>query len=115
MKRLINVLAVCAVSATPLMAQTAAPTPPGRAAPPAQEFRVTAAASAVELDGRLDETAWQSATAIPIRYEWFPGDNTPASVETTCLVTFDRSHLYVGFRAKDPQPASIRANLADRD
>jgi len=115
MKLFVGVLAVCAFPATAVVAQTTAPPPAARSAPPAQEFHVTAATSAVELDGRLDEAAWQSATAIPIRYEWFPGDNTPASVETTCLVTFDRSHLYVGFRAKDPQPASIRANLADRD
>ena len=76
---------------------------------------MAAAASPVEVDGRLDEQAWQQATPIPIRYEWFPGDNSPASIETTCLVTFDRRHLYIGFRAKDASPDAIRANLADRD
>jgi cellulose/xylan binding protein with CBM9 domain/uncharacterized protein DUF5916 len=115
MRTLPTVLVVCSISVTGLAGQTAAPPPAARTAPSAQEFHVTAAGSEVELDGRLDESAWQSATAIPIRYEWFPGDSTPATIETTCLVTFDRSHLYVGFRAKDSHPGSIRANLADRD
>lgn len=30
-------------------------------------------------------------------------------------MTFDRENLYVGFRAHDPRPREIRANLADRD
>ena len=52
---------------------------------------------------------------VPIPYEWFPGDNTPAPVATECLITFDGDKLYVGFRAHDPEPARVRAHLADRD
>ena len=114
MKTLGTALVVCSISATSTIAQTTTP-PAARAVPAPQEFQVSAAASAVEVDGRLEEQAWQQATPIPIRYEWFPGDNSPASIETTCLVTFDRRHLYIGFRAKDASPDAIRANLADRD
>ena len=67
------------------------------------------------VDGELTEPAWASATAIPLRYEWQPGDNVPAAVETICLVTFDAENLYVAFRAADPDPDSIRAHFADRD
>ena len=113
MKTIGTALVVCSISATSL-AQTTTP-PAARAVPAPQEFQVAGAASPVEVDGRLDEQAWQQATPIPVRYEWFPGDNSPASIETTCLVTFDRRHLYIGFRAKDASPDAIRANLADRD
>lgn len=82
---------------------------------PPQQFTVRPAAGEIVIDGKLDEAAWDGATAIPVRYEWFPGDNTPAPVATDAYVTFSRTHLYLGFRARDPRPHEIRANYADRD
>jgi hypothetical protein len=87
----------------------------GEAIPPAERFSITRATSEIEVDGSLDEAAWASAEAMPLPYEWMPGDNVPAVVETEVLVTFDQENLYVGFRASDPRPQEIRANLADRD
>src|SRR5687768_13278864 len=69
---------------------------------PPQEFQVTMAGSPIVLDGRLDEPAWQQAVPIALKYEYFPGDNSPAPVETLCFVTYDRDQLYVGCRAADP-------------
>jgi hypothetical protein len=86
----------------------------GQVRPP-EEFVVRRAASPIVLDGRLDEQPWQDATPIALRYEYFPGDNTPAAVDTVCRVTYDNEHLYVGCRADDPEIGSLRANLADRD
>ena len=77
---------------------------------------VTRATSAIEIDGRLDEAAWSDAEAVlAVPYEWFPGDNSASPVETQVLVTFDDGHLYVAFRASDPDPGALRAHLADRD
>ncbi len=59
--------------------------------------------------------AWRSATRITLPYEWFPGDNIPAPVETEVFIAFDDENLYLGFLAYDPSSSSIRANLADRD
>src|SRR4051812_4178725 len=78
----------------------------GRAA---QDFPVTLASSAITVDGRLEEPAWQQAAPIPLGYEYFPGDNPPASVETTCFVTYDRETLYVGCRAAEPDISALRA------
>jgi hypothetical protein len=80
-----------------------------------QSYEVHPAASPIALDGRLDEAAWRQASPILLRYEYFPGDNSPAPVETTCFVTYDRDRLYVGCRALEPDIAALRANLADRD
>jgi hypothetical protein len=77
--------------------------------------RVSRATGPIVVDGRLDETAWEAAAAVGVAFEWFPGDNTAAPVDTDVRVTFDDERLYVGFRARDPRPAAIRAHLADRD
>lgn len=69
----------------------------------------------ITIDGRLDEAAWRTAKAIPIAYEWYPGDDTPAPVQTDVYVTFDTHNIYVGFRASDPNPSAIRARFEERD
>jgi hypothetical protein len=81
----------------------------------AERYEVSPAASAIRVDGLLDEAAWQKATVLKLPYEWMPGDNAPAPVETECLVTFDRDRLYIAFRCFDPKPEEIRAHLMDRD
>lgn len=88
---------------------------PSDARPARRSFAISKALSPIVVDGTLDEAAWATATAIPLIYEWQPGDNVPASVETTALVTFDAERLYVAFKATDPNPADIRAHYADRD
>ena len=83
--------------------------------PPAKNYTVAPAASKVQIDGLLDEPAWQGAAVMSLDTEWMPGDNTPAPVKTECLVTFDRSNFYIAFRCFDPEPNKIRAHLMDRD
>jgi len=78
-------------------------------------FQVTKVSSKIEVDGVLDEEAWVAAPAIPLPFEWLPGDNIPAPVKTECLVTYDIHNLYIGFRCFDPEPKKIRAHLMDRD
>lgn len=78
-------------------------------------FVVTRAGSEIEIDGRLVEKSWESATVIDLPYEWFPGENVEPPVSTDCRVTYDERHLYVGFMAYDPEPERIRAHLMDRD
>ncbi|MGE0446063.1 MAG: DUF5916 domain-containing protein [Vicinamibacterales bacterium] len=82
---------------------------------PAQEFVVTSTPTPINVDGRLEEDEWAGAVAIPLRYEYFPGDNVPAPVDTVCRVAYDAERLYVGCRASDPDIGALRANLADRD
>ncbi len=95
--------------------------PPGQE-PPAKSGRVEAArfdvkmtASRIKVDGVLDEPGWQAAPVIPLPFEWMPGDNIPAPVNTDCLVTYDLHNLYVAFRCYDPEARKIRAHLMDRD
>lgn len=85
------------------------------AAPALRTFEVSAATSPIKVDGVLDEAAWESALVVDLPYEWYPGDNTPAQVETEALITYDDTNVYVGFRASDPDPSQIRAHYMDRD
>jgi hypothetical protein len=86
-----------------------------KAVPPVEHYTISPAASKIKVDGFLDEEAWGRATALKLPYEWMPGDNSPAPVETECLVTFDRENFYIAFRCHDPEPQKIRAHLMDRD
>ena len=102
---------------------SAAPSSPQAAAAPQTEkqkiesprFQVSRAASAVKIDGVLDEDAWNTTAILPLAFEWTPGDNIPAPVKTECLVTYDTHNLYVAFRCFDPEPRKVRAHLMDRD
>ncbi len=68
-----------------------------------------------EIDGLLDESAWQDAIRIDVDKETSPGENLAAKVSTTAYLVEDGEYLYVAFAAEDPNPAAIRAYLRDRD
>jgi hypothetical protein len=99
------------------LAQDAPPTGEAqpRAIPPRRTLPVHRASGPIAIDGALDERAWTEAARLDLPYEFFPGDNVPPPVATDCFVTYDDSHLYVAFHARDPEPSAIRAHLADRD
>ena len=84
-------------------------------APAPRSFIVVPASVEVRVDGMLDESVWAEAEAIALPFEITPGDNTPSRFTTDCRVTFDESHLYLGCRAHDPDPSTIRAYVTDRD
>ena len=69
----------------------------------------------MRIDGRLDEPAWQGALEISLDWEWLPGDGIEPPVETRAKLLFDSTHLYIAFRAFDPEPQAIRAHFMDRD
>lgn len=79
------------------------------------QYELSPATSEIKVDGILDEQAWRDATVLPVKFEWFPGNNIEPPVETEALVTFGPRALYVAFRAHDPNPKQVRAHLMDRD
>src|SRR3990172_7875881 len=107
------VLALLCVWPYALIAQMQEAGPKER--PKIPPFQVRAAVSEIKTDGVLDEEAWKNAVVIPLPYEWTPGDNVPPPVNTDCLVTYDKDHFYIAFRAHDPDPGAIRAHIMDRD
>ena len=71
--------------------------------------------SEINIDGSLDEAAWESALALELNYEVQPGENVPPPVRTVCMVAYDDRFVYFGFKAYDPDPSQIRARFSDRD
>lgn len=69
----------------------------------------------IKVDGSINESAWDNASAMELKYEFNPGDNVPAPVKTEFLMIYNKSHLYVAFRCFDPNPGEIRAHLSDHD
>lgn len=54
------------------------------------------AASPIELDGILDEAAWQSAQTAGNFFQNFPFDTSFAALQTEVRMTFDEQFLYIG-------------------
>lgn len=108
------VLLVFAVPAS-LAAQT--PEPAARsddlsATPTLQAGRAT---SPIRIDGRLDETAWTSASPATDFRQQQPDEGQLATQRTEVRVLYDDQALYIGARMFDTEPARIRARLARRD
>lgn len=78
-------------------------------------YSIPRANGKIKVDGNLDEKAWSQALKINLDIEVMPAENVEAPVKTECFLIFDENHIYVGFRAYDPEPQKIRAYLSDRD
>ena len=71
--------------------------------------------SAVAIDGRLDDAAWQGAPRHDGFTQRFPKDGAKASLDTTFSILYDDAAIYVGVWADDPEPHKIRRTLTRRD
>jgi hypothetical protein len=69
----------------------------------------------VQIDGVLDDAIWRTALALPLTFETYPRENQTPEVETIAYLVEDGDQLLIAFDARDPDPASIRAYLRDRD
>jgi len=69
----------------------------------------------IKIDGVLGAKEWQQAIQIPLSYEISPGENNPATFDTTAYLLEDGEYLYVAFNALDDNPEKIRAYLSERD
>lgn len=83
-----------------------------QAAEPLSIPRVT---PSIVVDAELDEPQWQQAREMPILYNTWPAENTPAPVKTMARVMEDGEFFYISFVAEDPDPSQIRAFYRDRD
>ena len=96
-----------------VIAAAQAPEPDRQA--PVAPHQIPRVEARIEVDGVLDEPEWDRAWTMTLDFEVQPGENTPAPVRTEVLVMYNEHHIYVGFKAYDPEPGAIRAHLTDRD
>ena len=71
------------------------------------------AATAVTIDGRLDEPAWR--TAWPVEHFLDYRALRLEALETRARLLYDAETLYVAFECLDPEPGAITAVMSGRD
>ncbi|MBW3570678.1 MAG: carbohydrate binding family 9 domain-containing protein [Gemmatimonadetes bacterium] len=98
-------------SAAAAQAEAPAAPPPGRVE--ARAARIAGAGP--QIDGRLDEAAWQQAAVITGFVQKHPDEGAPASARTEVRVLYDDRAVYVGARMYSDDPASIQAPVGRRD
>lgn len=69
----------------------------------------------IEVDGRLDEPAWSSATPGGDFTRRYPDPGPKAAFPTEVRVLYDAEALYVGVTCHDPEPDKIDRRMARRD
>lgn len=83
--------------------------------PALERATFTRATAEMTLDGRLDEVSWAAATPVTSFFETYPANLGVPAVATTAAFLYDDGNVYVGIRALDPYPGSIRAPIVRRD
>ena len=108
-----------ALAARPLRAQDA-PRPPDGPRPAAADLhasapvmRAAAAPSAIRVDGRLDDAAWQAAVPVTTFTQRDPEEGRPVSQPTEARILFDDDALYVGVRLADSVGVTTRLGRRD--
>jgi len=70
---------------------------------------------AINVDGKLDEPAWQQATPYTSFTQRDPNEGQQVSEQTEVRVMYDDDSIYIGARLVDSQPKAIKALLGRRD
>ena len=78
-------------------------------------YNVTKLNGTIQIDGRLDDSGWSNLSRAAGFVETYPDNGVKANAETEVMLTYDESNLYIAFICYDPDPASIRASLINRD
>ena len=90
--------------------------PPARAARTASVAALRLAqATAIQVDGELNDAAWQKAPVVTGFLQRVPSEGAPASHETEVRIAFDSTALYVAVNAIDTNPEQIVGILTRRD
>ena len=90
-----------------------------KALPPESSFMRTAHAARrtggdIQIDGRMDEAAWQAAPLEDDFTQVSPDEGRPATVRTAFRVLWDDQYLYFGAICDDPVGATATLSRRDR-
>ena len=85
------------------------------AAAPGDAVRAARLTSPLEIDGRLEEPAWDAAPAFDGFVQFFPAEGQPPTQATELRVLYDDKRLYVGVVCHDTHPREILRPLGRRD
>jgi len=89
--------------------------PSGRSGPPLPAAVAAIIESEIEVDGHLEEPAWDRAPVASSFVQGEPVEGLPAEEETEVWVLFDGNAIYVGAYLHDHQVENIADQLVRRD
>jgi Domain of unknown function (DUF5916)/Carbohydrate family 9 binding domain-like len=75
------------------------------------DLQATLATQPIQVDGRLDESVWQSANVAQDFWLKWPIAGQPATTRTEVRIAYDATHLYVGAMCFDSTPNYIIQSL----
>ena len=78
-------------------------------------IRATRLATALRIDGQLDESLYSSTPPVSDFIQVEPNDGAPATQETEVWFSFDQTNVYVSFRVWESQPDRMIVNEMRRD
>ena len=81
----------------------------------AQQVRVVAAETSLELDGRLDEAVWRRAEPATAFTQREPVEGAPATEATDVRFVHTGDALWIGARMSSADPSAIRSLVTRRD
>lgn len=67
------------------------------------------------IDGRLDEEVWKIAQPLTRFVQFEPVDSVAPPTSSVGWVTYDAQHIYIAFRAYEPDRRKIRATMHARE
>lgn len=105
---LLAVLFACLSSSAP--AQT--PAPPAQAP---SSLSIPRVATPPSIEDYLDGTPRPDEVAVTTFVQREPGDGVPSTESTEAYLSYDDTHLYVIFVARDRDPSAVRASLTRRE
>lgn len=79
-----------------------------------RSVRISPAAARPDVDGRLDDPAWQGQPALS-HFTLNDYEATPAAKQTTVRLAYDDENLYVAVRCEEPDMAGLSAGQTGRD
>jgi hypothetical protein len=114
-------LAALALGAAPAHAEAAdssaasESTPKREISPTAALHKLPDGVRPPKIDGRLDDAAWQLATALGAFTQQTPREGAEPTFRTDVKITYDAQYLYIAVRAWDPEPAKLITKVMRRD
>ena len=81
----------------------------------AQSIQAVRVTDSPRLDGRLNESVWQTAPAVTNLTQREPDEGAPAIENTEVRFAYDDDALYIGARMFSRDPQTIRALITRRD
>ncbi|TBW30105.1 DUF5916 domain-containing protein [Gramella sp. KN1008] len=69
----------------------------------------------IQIDGIIDDTAWDAVEWTSDYVEWEPDNSTPPTYQTKMKIVYDDNNLYAAFRCYEPNPEMIVQRMGRRD